>query len=134
MRTKWNNSDTLTQQLRGCQVSHVSVPEEGQLHVHFGNGTILALDAGNQSLTSTVITGDEPSARNPGDARPTGRQLDYLRFIERYGRAPAESDIQHHFLVSAPTVNQMMQTLERRGFVSRLRGVARSIRLNITLT
>ena len=70
--------------------------------------------------------------------RPTKRQLDYLAFIAKYmdyfGRAPAESDIQRHFLVSAPSVNQMMQMLERRGFITRQPGVPRSIRICIDLT
>jgi Mn-dependent DtxR family transcriptional regulator len=53
----------------------------------------------------------------------------------RYGVAPAEADIQRHFMVSAPSVNQMMQNLERRGFIARERdlftgqAVPRSIRI-----
>jgi repressor LexA len=70
-------------------------------------------------------------------AAPTKRQLEYLLFIAkylgRYGRAPAESDIERHFLVSAPSVNQMMQMLERRGFISRKPGVPRSARICIDL-
>ena len=69
--------------------------------------------------------------------RPTKRQLEYLVFIRKYmvrfGRAPAESEIERHFLVSAPSVNQMMQMLERRGFIDRQAGVARSTRLCIDL-
>ncbi|MBI4728399.1 MAG: hypothetical protein HY775_02720 [Acidobacteria bacterium] len=49
--------------------------------------------------------------------------------MQRFGRSPAESDIQRHFLVSAPSVNQMVQMLERQGFIERERGVPRSIRL-----
>ena len=63
--------------------------------------------------------------------RPTRRQREYLefiaRYIRRYGISPAESDIGRHFLVSAPSVNQMVQMLERQGFISRQRGVPRSI-------
>ncbi|MBI4525070.1 MAG: hypothetical protein HY695_14800 [Deltaproteobacteria bacterium] len=136
MRTKRNHSETLTRQLRGCQVSHVSVPDEQHLLVHFSNGLVLAIERGSQALTASVDS-SWPTGRKAEQARPTQRQLEYLRFITRYigrfGRAPAESDIQRHFLVSAPSVNQMMQTLERLGFISRQRGIPRSIRVNITL-
>jgi hypothetical protein len=77
------------------------------------------------------------SARKPrrGGAAVTftAKQGEYLAFIDRYisrfGRAPAEADIQRHFFVSAPTVNQMMQRLERLGLIARTPGQARSIRL-----
>jgi repressor LexA len=56
------------------------------------------------------------------------------RYMHRFGVSPAETDIQRHFLVSAPSVNQMIRTLERRGFISRDRHwfgqtVPRSIRV-----
>ena len=69
---------------------------------------------------------------------PTDRQREYLEFIKkfmhRFGVAPAESDIQRHFLVSAPSVNQMIRTLEQKGFLVRDRdwsghAVPRSIRV-----
>ena len=44
-------------------------------------------------------------------------------------RLGGKPDIGRHFLVSAPSVNQMIQALERRGFITRQRGVPRSIRL-----
>jgi len=137
VRSKRNHPDTLTRQLRGCQVSHVSVPDEQHLLVHFSNGLVLAIERGSQALTASVDSSCWSTGRNAEQARPTQRQLEYLRFITRYigrfGRAPAESDIQRHFLVSAPSVNQMMQTLERLEFISRQRGIPRSIRVNITL-
>ena len=65
----------------------------------------------------------------------TPRQGKYLAFIHHYlskfGCSPAESDIQRHFLVSAPTVNQMIQRLERLGLIARTPGRARSIRLAV---
>ncbi|MDO8545602.1 MAG: hypothetical protein Q7S40_34600 [Opitutaceae bacterium] len=73
------------------------------------------------------------SRRGGVRGRFTSKQGQYLAFIQRYiskyGRAPAESDIQRHFLVSAPTVNQMMQRLARLGLIARTPGQARSIRL-----
>ncbi len=63
----------------------------------------------------------------------TEKQGRYLAFIHRYQQkylqSPAESDIQRHFLVSPPTVNQMVQRLERLGMIARTPGQARSIRL-----
>ena len=137
VRSKRNHPDTLTRQLRGCQVSHVSVPDEQHLLVHFSNGLVLAIERGSEAIIASVDSSCWSTGRNAEQARPTQRQLEYLRFITRYigrfGRAPAESDIQRHFLVSAPSVNQMMQTLERLEFISRQRGIPRSIRVNITL-
>ena len=69
----------------------------------------------------------------PAALSPTSRQREYLEFIKKYmlrfGISPAESDIQRHFLVSAPSVNSMVQALERHGFIMRQRGMPRSIRL-----
>src|SRR5437867_3116115 len=63
----------------------------------------------------------------------TEKQGRYLAFIHRYQqiyfRSPAESDIQRHFLVSPPTIHQMLQRLERLGLIARTPGQARSIRL-----
>ena len=63
----------------------------------------------------------------------TQKQGQYLAFIYSYtklnGRAPAERDMQDYFRVTPPTVHQMVLTLEKRGFISRVPGQARSIRL-----
>ena len=65
----------------------------------------------------------------------TTTQGQYLAFIYAYtrvlGRPPAEADTQRHFKVTAPTVHQMVLTLERNGLVKREPGVARSIQLMI---
>src|SRR6266550_2568096 len=65
--------------------------------------------------------------------RFTTTQGQYLAFIYAYtrvlGRPPAEADMQRHFKVTAPTVHQMVLTLERNGLVKRQPGVARSIQL-----
>jgi repressor LexA len=75
----------------------------------------------------------EPRSESPPTPAFTKTQGRYLLFIHRYmkkfGCAPAEADIQCHFLVSAPSVNAMMQTLTRKKLIARLPGVARSIRL-----
>jgi repressor LexA len=63
----------------------------------------------------------------------TPRQGQYLAFIYDYiklnGQPPAEADIQRYFRVSAPTVHQMVVTLEQKGFIERIPGQARSIRI-----
>jgi len=65
------------------------------------------------------------------DMKPTPRQLEFLTFIAGYillmRVPPAEADIQKHFQISPPSVHQMILTLEKRGFISRVPGQARSI-------
>lgn len=65
----------------------------------------------------------------------TSKQGQYLSFIYYYtkihGAAPAEKDFQRYFGVSPPAVHQMIITLEARGFIERVPGQARSIRLRI---
>jgi hypothetical protein len=63
----------------------------------------------------------------------TAKQGQYLAFIYHYTkinrRAPAETDLQRYFRVSAPSINAMVKTLERNGFIERTPGQGRSIRL-----
>jgi len=63
----------------------------------------------------------------------TERQGQYLAFIYHYSkvkrRPPAEADIQRFFGVTAPTVHQMVLTLEAGGHVARTPGQARSLRV-----
>ena len=63
----------------------------------------------------------------------TSKQGQYLAFIHLYTRLhrrpPAETDMQQYFSVSPPSVHQMVLTLERRGFIRRQPGTARSIEL-----
>ena len=65
----------------------------------------------------------------------TTKQGQYLAFIFHYtkihGIAPSELDMQKHFKVTAPSVHQMVRTLEANGFITRAPGKARSIRLLI---
>ena len=70
-------------------------------------------------------------------ARPnyTKKQGQYLAFIYYYtrlnGRPPAEADFQRYFEVSPPSVHDMILTLEREGYVSRVPGQGRSIALQL---
>jgi repressor LexA len=137
MKTRLLDSDSLTQRLKDRQVSNAVVDGTQQLTIQFSDGTALIVEACSDGLLTHVESASR-SATQDTSQRPTQRQLEYLAFIAKYihrfGRAPAERDIERHFLVSAPTVNQMMQMLERRGFITRQPGVPRSIRICIDLT
>lgn len=71
----------------------------------------------------------------PMTARFTEKQGQYLAFIDSYmtmhGRAPAEADLQRFFGTTPPTIHQMIVKLEEKGFISRVPGQARSIKLVI---
>jgi Mn-dependent DtxR family transcriptional regulator len=73
-----------------------------------------------------------PPAAGP---RFTQTQGQYLAFIYAYSRIfkrpPAEADMQRHFQVTAPSVHQMVLTLEKAGLIKREPGAARSIQLLI---
>jgi len=62
-------------------------------------------------------------------------QLDdqYLAFIYYYTKInrqpPSEVDMQRFFRVTPPTLHQMVLTLEKRGFIAREPGKARTIRV-----
>ena len=133
MRTSRTGVEDITNQVSGKSVSHVRQPEARRLEIHFTDDSILAVELLRQRLATTFTRGpsDATGNRLNDGSEPTRRQREYLEFIARYilrfGVSPAESDIERHFLVSAPSVNQMVQTLERRGFITRQRGVPRSI-------
>ena len=63
----------------------------------------------------------------------TPRQGQFLAFIYYYtkihGQPPAEADMERYFKISPPSVHQMILTLEKKGFIERVPGKARSIRL-----
>lgn len=67
--------------------------------------------------------------------RFTEKQGQYLAFIYYYtkvnGRPPAEADMQRYFQVTPPSVHQMVLTLEANGFIERVPGQGRSIRLRV---
>ena len=63
----------------------------------------------------------------------TERQGQFLAYIANYTKIhrcpPAESDLQNYFRVSAPSIHEMIRTLERNGLLEKTPRVARSIRL-----
>jgi len=66
----------------------------------------------------------------------TPKQGQYLAFIYYYskinGRSPSEADMERYFKVTAPSVHQMVVTLEKLGFISRTPGQGRSIELRLS--
>jgi DNA-binding MarR family transcriptional regulator len=71
------------------------------------------------------------------DSRPrfTAKQGQYLAFIHAYrrllGRSPSEADMQRFFLVTPPSVHQMIVSLEKAALITRQPSVARSIALTV---
>ncbi len=76
-------------------------------------------------MPNNILTSTPPSF--------TSTQGQYLAFLYAYTklnrRPPAEADFRDFFEVSAPSVHQMILTLERSGFIHRTPGAARSIAL-----
>ena len=71
-----------------------------------------------------------------GPATFTATQGQYLAFLYAYSqinrRPPAERDFEEYFQVTAPSVHNMILTLERLGFIRRTPGTARSITLQLS--
>lgn len=65
----------------------------------------------------------------------THKQGQYLAYIHLYMRlhraAPAETDFRFYFGTTAPSVHQMIVTLQKKGLISRVPRTPRSIRLLI---
>jgi Mn-dependent DtxR family transcriptional regulator len=66
----------------------------------------------------------------------TPRQGQYLAFIYYYTKVnrqpPSEADIQRYFSVSAPSVHQMIISLEKAGYIERKPGQRRSVRVVVS--
>lgn len=66
-------------------------------------------------------------------AAPTARQREYLVFIkaftDRWSVPPSFEEIGRHFQTTPPSVNSMIKTLEARGFLARVPGAARTLRV-----
>jgi repressor LexA len=71
--------------------------------------------------------------KNSSNPRYTQRQGQFLAYIHQYGvlngRAPAEADMERFFRITPPSVHSMVLMLEKKGFISRVPGEARSIRV-----
>jgi len=124
--------DKIARQVSGKCVSHMELRDNRRLTIHFADGSALFVERLQRGL-AVDMTSQNSARECAAGLWPTSRQREYLEFIKKYMLrfriSPAESDIQRHFLVSAPSVNSMVQALERHGFIERQRGVPRSIRL-----
>ena len=91
----------------------------------------LAFRAADESPMNPIF--DQPTENTGPHFTPLQGQ--YLAFIYAYtrvlGRPPAEADMQRHFKVTAPSVHQMVLTLERNGLVKRRPAVPRSLEILI---
>lgn len=67
----------------------------------------------------------------------TDKQGQYLAYIYNYtklnGIPPAHTDMQKYFKVTPPSVNQMINTLEKKGLIEKQPRVARSISLLVPI-
>jgi hypothetical protein len=132
MKERSSDLKEIAHRLSGKRLSGLEARRTGELDIQLENGARLLIRAvrGRLSIELADAAGDRTC---PDGLWPTTRQREYLEFIAKYigrfGRSPAESDIQRHFLVSAPSVNHMVQVLERKGFIERQPGVPRSIRV-----
>lgn len=129
-RFKTNSADAkeLRQNLR-------AVAKKGERKVLGGQTRVVKVrireDFGEDAFD---ITFDPAPALDPSlTPKMTARQGQYLAFIHTFIKlhryAPAESDLQRYFQVSAPAVHDMIVMLQRNGFIERTPGQARSIRL-----
>lgn len=131
----------LSKRLEGLVVRDLVHPSLDSIAVRFTNGATLDISPTHDGFAVVLSVAGEPHAGpavRDGRDGPTRRQREYLDFIKRYlhrfGQAPAETDIQRHFMVSAPSAHAMVRTLERRGFIQRDRdwdgkALPRSIRV-----
>ena len=66
----------------------------------------------------------------------TSKQRQYLAFIYYYtkinGRSPAQHDMQKYFQVTPPAVHNMILTLEKKGFITKIPHQPRSIKLLVS--
>jgi hypothetical protein len=78
-----------------------------------------------------------PGVDRQAAARPrfTDRQGQYLAFIWAYTqinrRPPAEADFERYFEATAPSVHQMLETLDQLGLIEKTPCAPRSIKLNV---
>jgi mRNA-degrading endonuclease toxin of MazEF toxin-antitoxin module len=103
-----------------------------------GDGTADCNDDGGKASPREQEKNQKSPRKSPGrDASPpfTHLQGQYLAFIHTYTKLhripPAEVDMQRYFRVTPPSVHRMVMTLARNGFITRVPGQARSIRVKV---
>jgi DNA-binding MarR family transcriptional regulator len=84
-----------------------------------------------------VATREGQPRETPAPGGPTRQQGQFLAFINEYmmrnsaGVAPTHAELQQFFNLTPPSVNSMLIRLDRRGFIRRVPGKARSIEMAI---
>lgn len=135
-RTVPLSTRALGKRLAGRVVVGLEEAESGSMAIRFEDGGHLVIEHGQRGVGLVLHEKVLPVAA--AGPHPTRRQVEYLEFIRRYmhrnGVSPSEADIQAHFMVSAPSVNQMVRRLEKKGLISRDRDwsgqtIPRSIRV-----
>ena len=118
--------------LLGCvaaEANHSTNPGERKLFSAVCSRLTHLLETHTDEAPAAVSTGI--GLRQPF----TEKQGQYLAFIYYYTklhrRPPAEADLQAYFKVSPPAVHDMILKLERLGFIDRVPGQARSLRLRL---
>ncbi len=100
--------------------------------IFHGHRCIVRVSASGEGVF-TVTVAQAPPLDESVPPRITAKQGQYLAYISCYTKihrtAPAESDLQNYFRVSAPSVHEMIKTLERNGLIERTPGLGRSIRI-----
>jgi hypothetical protein len=123
-------------------VSRVFRHRRTEVGIEFTDGTRLFLDKASDGVDLSIVDGRPGSVQRSEtqtEAQSTYTRLQrrYLMFIQEYlqlhGVAPSEADLQSHFQVTAPTVHQMIVTLEHKGLIERVPGKARSVKLLVEL-
>ena len=100
--------------------------------VFHGHRCIVRVSASGKDAFAVAVE-EAPPLDESAPPRFTAKQGQYLAYIFSYTKihrtAPAESDLQQYFRVSAPSVHEMIKTLERNGLIERTPRMARSIRI-----
>jgi len=100
----------LSEQIAGLMVEGLAEPNSGSLEIRFTDGSVLVVRPTQSGLSASLNKPRAPKGVKMDPSQPTTRQREYLEFIKKYmhrfGGAPAETDVQRHFLVSAPPLCQ----------------------------
>ena len=82
------------------------------------------------AVTFVLVVPRADSGGKPAFTRRQGQFLAFIHYDSKiHRRAPAETDLQEYFRVSAPSVHEILKTLQRNGLIERTPGQARSTRL-----
>ena len=96
-----------------------------------------AMEARKTETVNLQASPAPPKSAKPSPDAPTRQQGQFLAFLREYmmrnhaGVAPTHAAFQKFFNLTPPSVNSMLVRLEQRGFIKRMPGQARGIKLVI---